>query len=360
MGFLDGLLSPALTVATQAAGAYQGAQTQADIERQKQAIQAVTLQRQQHESEINNALHQAQATLAGANTIKAQRDANTLRLGDPGYAGAMGAVAGAQAMGKLPADLELAVTKGKIDRATAEAIQRMRSNTSIQVANIGQAGEDRRFKPFTFLQSVGADGNPVYATGNGQSGQITPTNVRAKAATGGGVGGGAMAERGAAQIGVARAQAEQANSDMIEIEDGIASGKIHIDPAGFYLAQKAMAAKPGAATAAETALNTSYPDLARYVRAARAISVAERLITPRGGSNAMTAQEAALSGVGPGGDKKQVQQARNYRHALIIGLRSHETGGGASTAPGPASQPGAASQPGNPFADLYTSGGHDD
>jgi hypothetical protein len=139
---------------------------------------------------------------------------------------------------------------------------------------------------------------------------------------------------------------------MNEFEAGIASGKVKLDPVAFYLAKKALSAPPGSSTMAESALNTQYPDLARYVRSARQIAVAERLITPRGGSNAMTAQEAALSAAGAFGDPRQVQQAQAYRRALINGLEGHVPGGTTTTPPPTATPPATDT----PFSDLIPKG----
>lgn len=88
MGLLD-LLSPALTVATNAAGTYQNAQAQGNQAKMQGVIQAVQLARQQRQAEIENIKN-----LADAN--KANAEAGTYT---PEFAGKK---AGAEAAATLP------------------------------------------------------------------------------------------------------------------------------------------------------------------------------------------------------------------------------------------------------------------
>ena len=82
-------------------------------------------------------------------------------------------------------------------------------------------------------------------------------------------------------------------------------------------------------------LNARNPRLANYVRGAKAIGVAERLITPRGGSNYLTQTESALSGVGAHAPVSAIDQAAAYRQALVDGLAAH----GVDSAPAAKSLP---------------------
>ena len=136
MSFLGGMISPALTVATQAAGAYQGASANAIQTQRQQIMQALMFAREAHTAEITNALHTAQAGLAGAQQLNTTREANAPHLGDSNYASSMGDVAGAQAAAKLPVDLQEMVAKGQMDRATAESVANIRNQGTLGAAGI--------------------------------------------------------------------------------------------------------------------------------------------------------------------------------------------------------------------------------
>lgn len=131
-----------------------------------------------------------------------------------------------------------------------------------------------------------------------------------------------------ARIAVGASQATDADKIATAFEDQVLAKKRGIGTMAAALAKVAMSGDPVKSAAAEGTLNKIDPELANYVRAQKTIATAERMITPRGGSNAMMSAEALLSGAGPNAGEAQITQARNYRKALIGGLQTHQTAGG--------------------------------
>lgn len=171
---------------------------------------------------------------------------------------------------------------------------------------------------FTFPTGTDANGNPIVLRGNTHSGQLDRTDI-GRPATGQAEG------RTQAQLSVAVNQAQQADKVMRAFEDQLLAGKRTISSHAAAAAKLSMTGGALTSTGAETALNEMDPDLATYVRAAKAMSTAERLITPRGGSNYLTQAEAILSAAGPHANAAQIEQARAYRQALVGGLQNHGT-----------------------------------
>ena len=58
-----------------------------------------------------------------------------------------------------------------------------------------------------------------------------------------------------------------------------------------------------------------------YVRNAKAIGAAERLVMPRGGSNLLMQQETALAGVGPGATPELIRTTQAFRRGLVEGVQ---------------------------------------
>lgn len=179
MSFLDGILAPALTAATSAAGAYSGAEANAAALQRQNLISALMARQQMQELQTKMALQ-------GAQTHLAERQAGTLRLGDPGYAGALGEVAGAQRAATLPLDLKLAVQKGMIDRATAEAVAHIRTRGTISAASIGASSraavEQSRERSAAALQAsqlAGQHANKAKEISQVQGGEIIPSLLHA-------------------------------------------------------------------------------------------------------------------------------------------------------------------------------------
>lgn len=136
MGLAD-FLSPILNVATQAAGTYQHAQDQAGQQKIQQVVNAVRMKQQQQEQAIKDALIKAQTGEAQAKTALTQHEASVPRLGDPGYAQAMGDVSGAQAAAQWP-------TKERELRAQLNnslAVEQARGATAMQIAAMRIQGE---------------------------------------------------------------------------------------------------------------------------------------------------------------------------------------------------------------------------
>jgi hypothetical protein len=172
-----------------------------------------------------------------------------------------------------------------------------------------------RPQPSQYVFPVGGTQEaPQIMRANTKTGEVVPTG-QGRPATG------QEGERGAAQIAVAQQQVQTADADMRKFEDELLSGRRTISAKGAAAAKLALRGGPISSTAAETGLDVFDPDLARYVRSALAVATAERLITPRGGSNAMTQSEALLSKAGSHPDSAQVAQARAYRQALVTGLQ---------------------------------------
>jgi len=163
---LAGLISPALTVATQAAGAYQGAESQAGQAKQQEIMQALSLRRQMHQQDIEDALHTAQT-----NNYIAQDNAR-----------------------------QAAASKG--DKLTAVRVALMRRNPEFADYSddelAGLASDPTTFQQATgfgrssgqFLRGTDANGNPVYGYGDRSTGAVTPTNfgappIRPASASGG-------------------------------------------------------------------------------------------------------------------------------------------------------------------------------
>src|ERR1700744_4265192 len=80
------------------AGAVAEAQAQGSAQRNQQALQIIPLQRQQRQAEVDNVLHLAQSVEAQQHGTLYGREAAKPQLGDPGYAQAMGDVAGTEAL----------------------------------------------------------------------------------------------------------------------------------------------------------------------------------------------------------------------------------------------------------------------
>lgn len=182
---------------------------------------------------------------------------------------------------------------------------------------------------FTFLPGTDAEGKPVTVRGNTKTGEVSRTDIGRPAT-------GQAGEREAAQIAVAQNQVAEADKIMSAFEDRLLRGERTISASGAAAAKLALGGGAVMSTTAETALNKLDPDLAAYVRAAKAVSAAERLITPRGGSNALMHAEGMLAGAGPHANADLVKQAREYRKALVRGLMTH-----GKPAEAAASQPGA-------------------
>jgi hypothetical protein len=170
---------------------------------------------------------------------------------------------------------------------------------------------------FTFTSGTDAQGNPIIVAGNTHTGQVTPTPVGKPAA------GSATAGLVSARLATSAGQATDAHKQMSEFEAGVLNGSQKIGTADASLAKMILSGGPLQSSMAERVLNGRNQALARYARSAKTIATAERMLMPRGGSNALMHAEAMLSGAGPGADAQTIAQAHAYRQKLIEGLASH-------------------------------------
>ena len=169
---------------------------------------------------------------------------------------------------------------------------------------------------YTFPTGTDEEGKPIVLRGNTKTGTLERTEIGRPAT-------GQAGQREAAQISVAQNQVAEADKIMRAFEEKLLSGERTIGTAEAAAAKAALAGGPLLSTISESAVNKMSPDLAGYVRAAKAVASAERLITPRGGSNALMQAEGMLSGAGPHANADLVRQAQEYRHALVQGLVNH-------------------------------------
>lgn len=142
MGGIGSFLSPALTVATQAAGAYQGAESQAAQDKAEHIIQALVMQRQAQQFALQQQLDKAKVGQVNSETYRNTREGDKLQEGDPGYiqyqTDLAGGKAGAAANAELGPKLKEMVAKGQIDLATAKMMAGIEHGYKTQ--EIGQQG----------------------------------------------------------------------------------------------------------------------------------------------------------------------------------------------------------------------------
>lgn len=114
-----------------------------------------------------------------------ERKAKAPVLGEPGYATAMGAVAGAEANAKLPADIQAAVTKGQIDLVTGRQLALIRGQVDSALQGNQQrftAGENEKNRGAEAERQTTAKGeelsNKLTEIKATQAGQILPSLIR--------------------------------------------------------------------------------------------------------------------------------------------------------------------------------------
>ena len=145
----------------------------------------------------------------------------------------------------------------------------------------------------------------------------------AERAAGGGAGSkeqSAMQQMMVARVNTARLQAVAANAEMEKFEEDLISGKRKIGAIEAQLANE-MFKDTRFNRIAEAQLNRMNPALAMYVRNAKAIGAAERLVMPRGGSNLLMSIETALAGVGPGATPELIRNTQAFRRGLVEGVQ---------------------------------------
>lgn len=307
MGLLDGLLGPALTVGAQAANAQGQGQVQGS-----QLLRALRMQ-------------QAQLEHLGAQTDKERADTDLARhhnrapvLGEAGYASAMADVAGQEAQAKVPAAVSEAQQTAPIK--TAQEVAAAKGKAPIEVSTHEQQHNYDVQHPvpsYSTTTILSGDGTPQVGTVNKRTGQVASSGQRAP------IPGGARGAMAMTQLETAGGQAQDADKLMRAYEDQVLAGKAQFGVLDMVLAKHALKGS----VAADAALNKSNPALAGYIRGAKAVAAAERMITPRGGSNALMSAEQMLASAGTMANPALIDQARNYRGRLVHGLLSHTMAG---------------------------------
>jgi hypothetical protein len=227
-----------------------------------------------------------------------------------------------------------------LDPLSEAGIRAATHKTVAEKQALRAAGLDR--ENIRVLQGVDAEGKPTFVEYNVDThtgrpiGDLAPKGSTANA-------------RETAQLAVATGQATDAHALMTAFENKVLAGQAKLAPEDVALAKSAL----GGSTLADYVLNKKNPDLAQYARGAKMISGAERMITPRGGSNALMNAETFLSGAGAGATPAQIRQAQAYRARLIEGLGAHGAHPAPhAPAPAPVTAPApAASRPRNIFLD---------
>lgn len=130
----------------------------------------------------------------------------------------------------------------------------------------------------------------------------------------------AMQQMMLARVNVARQQAQAANAEMEKFEAQLIDGTQKIGAIEAQLANE-MFKDTRFNRLAEARLNKMNPELAMYVRNAKAIGAAERLVMPRGGSNSLMNIETALAGVGPGASPELIRNTQAFRRGLVEGVQ---------------------------------------
>ena len=309
MGLLD-VISGGLTAGTNAAAAQQGAEVKGN-----QLLRAILMQQAQM-NHLN-----AQIEKERADTAYTRHKNLAPVLGEDGYADAEGQVAGAKARAEQQPRIDTAVgiAQGEQPIKVATAVQ-----TKKAVAPIEQETH-RKNRAFdvanptpTVKVVIDPNGQARYGTINPATGDVKETNARAP------IPGGARGAVAMTQLETAAGQADEADRIMRAYEDKVLAHNASFSTVDAMLGKEMMKGS----VLAERTLNGKNPELAQYLRGAKTVSSAERLITPRGGSNALMAAETMLAGAGAGANDQLINQARSYRSRLINGLRSHTTQGG--------------------------------
>lgn len=304
MGLLD-FLSPALTVGTEAAGAQQQAQLQSALMKRQQEIQAILLEKQLQ-------MQGAQIQHLGAqDTHMANQDNPTVR----------GNIAGAEAV----ATGAKAKNEADVTHLQNEDNPTVQGNLAHARAQ-GEVGPHVQQATETFNQNL--------------PGQEQLARIRALSNP--------MAQTQLTRLSQAAGQAHDADTGMRAYEQKILSGQVQIDGPSMIAARAMLSGGPVQATAAEAILNKSNPDLAEYIRNAKAMSTVERMIMPRGGSNYMSQAEQALSGVGTGAGANLVHQAQKYRSRILESLDRESMLGVGPSLPFPSAQDSLGGSTGKP------------
>jgi hypothetical protein len=324
-GLLD-FLSPLLTQGTRLVATAQATDAQSKEDELSRLIQGITLKRKFASQDVEDQLHQAQTKKALAPTRHYDTDRGVMVNEDEGTSTPVAGV----------------TPKDPVKQA-------------VQIANatkgIPTYGDLHPKEHYTATSGTDENGNPIVAVVDTNTGKVSRSDV------GKPVAGGGLAGANQSRIATAQQLSEDADKLMTAYEDQLLAKTKNISPQASALAKVMLAGGATASAAAEYALNKLDPELAQYARAAKEMATAERLITPRGGSNSLMHAEGVLSQAGPGANQALITQARNFRKAFRTGVASPGKSvirGGLTESPSAKDASGdidlSASQ--NPFADL--------
>jgi hypothetical protein len=310
MGILSGLLGPAINVATNAMAAHEGADAAS-------AVTKINFARQQQQDQVAQVLRDRQA----------QMDAARMKLLDAQTTDTNQQVQIRQHEIDNPKPIP-------IDPNSAEVFERKKQLERDKIEWERTHGYHAPPPPGVVVQD-GVD--PT-------TGKPAKVWVDLRTHQGGlvqGVGGKAPGRGAGTTLDPTRkanamAKARAAELEMNAFEDDLVLGKANIGTMDITGARTAMSDRsPITASVAEAATNRSNPRLLRYLRAAKQYAEAERLIQPRGGSNALMTADAMLSGIGTGlkgqALKDAITQARNARRSIYADEAGDGGEGGGGT-----------------------------
>lgn len=219
-GFLAGLLSPALTVATQAAGAYEGAEANAATSKQNAVMQAIALQRQQHEQELKDALTRAQTGLAGARTDRINNPLPEFDLKDAVDANGKPIIARFDKHTGVATPTGLAGKPFDPVMGSPEWIRAQQERAKADnIFGYHAPVQDH----FTFPVAMGPDGKPTVFRANTRTGELASTGTPAKPTGTGGGGGGQGSQTSVDDM-------EQRYNEIASHANALASGAWQITP----------------------------------------------------------------------------------------------------------------------------------
>lgn len=293
MSLLSGLLGPAIRVASGAAAAYDTGKARSAQADQEGILQRYGIQHQQQQDQIQQVVRDRQA----------QMDAVKQKL--------MEAQTSNEGV-KTQLD-QYKLTHPEIDPLSPEGVT---ARTGLEHDKIDYDRTHGYHAPpppaFESVPGATPDGKPANIPFNKRTGTYNPgASVGGRPPAAGGAGN----DINKARLSAAGQQIANADDEMTKFEDDVRGKRAQLDALSLELARTAMANGTGSAVAM-SALARHNPRLAAYVRSASEAATAERMITPRGGSNAMMQAEKILMQAGAGGNDQLIDQARAYRKTL--------------------------------------------
>lgn len=326
-GFFGGYVGPALTAATNVAGAYQGAEADATKAKTAQIAQQISLLRQQHNDEITNALHTAQTSKASAGAEALLNPKDDWEKVDT--------TAGIMLRNKRTGE-----AKPFTDPSTNQPYESPEKTTPPTATTKGYVKRDGTFMlgpdgqplmpPSTtptniFTPGVSATGTPTIFTGHNKgdpsltdTGVGKPQTLRIESATN---------TAAKARLEAAVSEMNNAHTGMAEYENALASGKASIHGLEQIVGRAGAAfthddpASIAIQSATLSALNRSNPDLARYIRRALSFAEGESMISQRP-SDFRTKMSAFLSQAASGASPEMIHDIQSRRTSILTPLNN--------------------------------------